>query len=60
MTQKTKEDLKSVIGKREGHFRRVVIDALKKNRVDLQVYFSDVMNGEHCFKFPKNGKKNHE
>ena len=39
------------------HLRQVVIDALKKNKVDLQVYFSGVMNGEHCFKFAENGEK---
>ena len=46
--------LRTLLAKHEGHSRRVIVDVLKKNTVDIQVYFNGVMNGAHCLNFAKN------
>ena len=37
--------------------RRIIVEALKRNGVDIQVYFNGVINGPHCVKFVNNGIK---
>ena len=47
--------LTRILKKHEGHTQRLIVKVLKKHGVDIQVYFSGVINGPHCFTFAQKG-----
>lgn len=47
--------LSKVLTKHEGIHQRIIVDALKIHGVDIKVYHSGVMDGNHCFTFSERG-----
>ena len=40
-----------------GHSRRIILEALHDSDVDIRMYFSGVMDGNHCMRFSEFGDK---
>jgi len=57
LTAKTISHLTNLHKKFDTRSRRIIVTALKKYGVDIQVYFNGVINGPHCLKFVDNGIK---
>ena len=51
ITNENIKHLRILHAKHEGESKRVIVDVLKQNTVDIQVYFAGVINGAHCFNF---------
>jgi len=49
--------LTQLLAKHEPYSKRAILHVLNENKVNLQVYFNGVMNGDHCFKFCEKGEK---
>ena len=53
---KMQDDFEILLKKHKGHFRQIIIYCLKKCGVDIQVYFSGVIDRTHCMKLAENGE----
>ena len=56
MTEDTRRELECTITKYEGHSRMIVVAALKAAGVDIRIYSSGIMYGNHCMKFAEKGE----
>ena len=55
--KQTQEELESYLKNHEGHSARIIVAALKKFGVDIQVYHKDSIIGNHCMKLAERGDK---
>ena len=55
ITKQTRQELELYLKNHEGHSARVVIASLKKYGVDVQVYHSGAIIGNHCMLFAQRG-----
>ena len=57
VTEDTIQELRHVVKKHVGHSRRIILEALQDSGVDIRIYFSGVMDGNHCMRFSEFGEK---
>jgi len=57
ITQENKEELEAILKKPDGHSVRVIVDAMKGNKIDEQIYHNGAILRNQCMKF---GEKREE